>query len=368
MRMRTFTAPTLQEAIAQIREDMGPDALILTTHYRRGEVEVRAAVEPALRVPSTHTAASMPITTRRPVPGPAPEANLSNPLPEATPAAPLAPSATVPQPAGWGLRPRAVQRRALESAGDLLMWHGVPADTARGLARAANHIGCAEVQNALAAALETRITFQPIPPAPVRPVMFVGPPSSGRSSVAARLTARAVSASGAAELIALDDGRPHQAAHLGWLSGLGERAIGLADHQRLIQRVERRREGRGPLFIDAFSTNPFDHESVEALRAIVSTVDVEPVLVLSARGHPDEIAETAQVFSMLGVTRLVVTGLDLVRRRGAPVIAAIAGDMKLAQIAIGGMAGVGLAPATPARLARLMVDAADEAAAVRGAA
>ncbi|MDX5361396.1 MAG: hypothetical protein LPL00_08175 [Alphaproteobacteria bacterium] len=48
MRLKTFTAPTMDEALAEVRRTLGPDALLVSRRHdrARGRVEVLAAVEP----------------------------------------------------------------------------------------------------------------------------------------------------------------------------------------------------------------------------------------------------------------------------------------------------------------------------------
>jgi flagellar biosynthesis protein FlhF len=323
MRMRTITAPTMVDAMRQIREEMGPDAVVLTTHYRRGEVEVRAALD-------------------------TPSASLA----QARPAPPIWSPPTQPS----------------MQIVDLLTWHGINHADAVGFSRAAASISKPGAGQGIAAALETRLTFEPVPPSPRRPLIFVGAAGAGRSSVTARLAARAASATGAVDLIAIEDGTPHQAANLGWLSGLGERAVQMVTPDRLPAALARRAGQTKPVLIDGLSTNPVDHESVEVSRSQIADLDVEPVLVLSAEGHPNDVAESARVFASLGATRLIVTKLDLVRRRGAPVIAALAGGLKIAHLGMEALTGVGLVPATPARLTRMLIEAAEGAVEMRGVA
>ena len=46
MRIRTFTAASMSEAMALVRREMGVDAIIISTRNNpRGNVEVRAAIE-----------------------------------------------------------------------------------------------------------------------------------------------------------------------------------------------------------------------------------------------------------------------------------------------------------------------------------
>jgi len=46
MRLKTYTAKDMTEAMSMVRREMGPDAVIVaTTKTRRGNVEVRAAID-----------------------------------------------------------------------------------------------------------------------------------------------------------------------------------------------------------------------------------------------------------------------------------------------------------------------------------
>ena len=47
MRLRTFTAPTIADAMQRVRDELGPDAIILSTQRlgRGGGVKVTAGIE-----------------------------------------------------------------------------------------------------------------------------------------------------------------------------------------------------------------------------------------------------------------------------------------------------------------------------------
>src|SRR5689334_1439513 len=47
MRLRNFTAPSMQEAMALVREALGPDAIIVSTDDEPGNVRVTAALDEA---------------------------------------------------------------------------------------------------------------------------------------------------------------------------------------------------------------------------------------------------------------------------------------------------------------------------------
>jgi flagellar biosynthesis protein FlhF len=63
----------------------------------------------------------------------------------------------------------------------------------------------------------------------------------------------------------------------------------------------------------------------------------------------------AEALSRLGATRLIVTGLDLVRRRGALTALAMSG-LAIAQVTRSPFLADGLEPITPLALARLLIE------------
>jgi flagellar biosynthesis protein FlhF len=60
MNMRTFQAPTMREALAQVKRELGTDAMVLSTReIRSGGIEVTAAVEPREPRPVTSQVRSL---------------------------------------------------------------------------------------------------------------------------------------------------------------------------------------------------------------------------------------------------------------------------------------------------------------------
>jgi flagellar biosynthesis protein FlhF len=47
MRLRNFTAPSMHEAMALVRQELGPDAIIVSTDDEPGNVRVTAALDEA---------------------------------------------------------------------------------------------------------------------------------------------------------------------------------------------------------------------------------------------------------------------------------------------------------------------------------
>ena len=105
-----------------------------------------------------------------------------------------------------------------------------------------------------------------------------------------------------------------------------------------------------------------------SLKDLISAVDAEPILVMSAEGHPDDLAESVRAFGRAGVKRAILTKLDVVRRRGGAVAALAGAKMAFSHLAVTPFIGGGLIPAAPARLSALLLEDAEAQVALRGAA
>lgn len=87
MSMKRYLAPNMQAALKQVREDLGADAVILSTQKVEGGVEVICALEEAIRKPAAKpepSPAAKPATELKRSPDPIPEPSLPMNNAEAT--------------------------------------------------------------------------------------------------------------------------------------------------------------------------------------------------------------------------------------------------------------------------------------------
>jgi flagellar biosynthesis protein FlhF len=315
----------------QIRAELGPEAIILSTRQMANGVEVRAAVE---RAPQPKLAAAS-YSVSRPAPAQAPNG------------------------------------RMREQIRETLNWHGANPALADMIGQSAVSLAGQTTDSvaALGVTLETVMGFQPIPASLDRSILLVGLAGAGRTATAAKLMVRAHAAGSLAEAIAADfdctGGTARLAAFLELAPESTLSAVTPSQLERLLS--ERRRLGRHCI-IDAPPINPWDAEEIERLRALIRISGAEPVLVMGADGHPAELEDCARAFAEVGVRRAIITKLDLVRRRGAAISAIATSRLSLAHLAMTPFIGGGLIPATPARLSRLFFDTAPNFESLRGAA
>ena len=101
---------------------------------------------------------------------------------------------------------------------------------------------------------------------------------------------------------------------------------------------------------------------------LISYMNVEPVLVMSAEGHPMDLEDNARAFAQAGCKRVILTKIDAVRRRGGAIAAISSARLSIAQLGLTSSVRGGLAPASAGRIARLFVTGNTEAELLKGAA
>lgn len=312
MRLKTFTAPTMREAMELVRQALGPDAIIVSSQQegKSKGVRVTAAIEQA------------------------PE-----PVPAASEAAP----------------------DLIERMTETLAGHGAPGPIAeRLLAGAAKATARTDDPLlALGAALDTVFAFAPlgVPEAARRggrPILLVGPPAVGKTVTVAKLAARAVLARRPVMLVTMDTMRAGAVDQLAAFArvlkvDLAEAADATALKQKL------RDAGDRAVLIDSAGVNPFNEAEMAGLRETAEAVHAEPVVLTAAGQDVAESAETAEAFAAIGAGRMIATRVDLARRLGGLLSAAQAGRLAFAEVSVTPQIAEGLTPISPISLARLLL-------------
>ncbi len=342
MRVRTFTAATMPDAMAQVRAEMGEDAIILSSQRSRRGVEVKAAAErrPAATLENVDGAYSRLAAL---------EAEMERRLLAAV----AEPRAAEYRPAPQDWTPDAVAAR--------LAFHEIPAPLARRLMQLAGSLGGEAGPAAIGQALDEVLRFQPLAATLDRPVALIGAPGAGKTAAAAKLAVRAVLAGQAAALVSADTAAGAEAqieAFAGLIRVPVESAASPGDLAAAVARLQTEEPGRA-IVIDTPGVNPFDRAEMAQLRGLLGAIDAEPVLVTPAQGGGD-LEDHAVLFAALGVQRLIATRLDLSRRLGGLVQALAASGLAFAQGAASPYIAETLEPMNPFSLARRLLTGAAE--------
>lgn len=305
MRLKLYRAPSMADAMRQVRIALGPDALILSTRRVAEGVEVTAGLEAA---------------DERAIP---PRSDLPFP----TPQPPSYPALSITSPHAVALA-----------------FHGV-SPTLRGRLAA----------GPLAFALSAALRFAPLPLSPGdRPLLLAGPPGAGKTLSTARLATRLVMA-GIQPLVVTADGQRAGATEqlAAFTRVLGLKLL-VASSPTALKRALTHRTSGAPVLVDTAGANPYDPAQSEALSTLAAAVNGRIALVLPGGIDPAEAADIAAAHRCLGAELLVATRLDVAHRIGSVLAAAEAG-LAMAEAGIGPGAADGMVPLTPDLLARCLL-------------
>lgn len=231
--------------------------------------------------------------------------------------------------------------------GELLRGHGF-GDTLVGrlieLAAAPNHVK--RPVDRLAIALGAQFNFFALEDAWRTPIMLCGLPGAGTSTLAAKLVARFDSS----EILVISAGAhaaPQTALLAEQLEALDLPLTCAADAAAL-RRAVGGAEGR-KIVIDAGCDSPLD---TAKLGELATAAGAGGILVLSAETASAEAEAAANAAAAIGISRMIVTHLDVARCLGAALTAADTAKLALVGASITPHFGFGMRALTPENLAR----------------
>lgn len=337
MQLRTFLAKDMREALATVRADMGPEAVIIASEKSKsGGVMVRAALD----------------TIEADAPGEA-----------STPAGLVADFDT-------HHRDSLLRRLRGNGAGDrrnslnfdraellcALNRHRLPEGVAHALAETAAKAQLTDMTLALASALDKKMKPWPIDMHDTNALLLVGPNGAGKTAVAAKIAAHARLAGRRTTLVASDSAGAGAVARLETFAKHLDSAVTTAESAaELSKLVGECISKKTFVIVDTAGFDPRDAKARTAFAALGQIGRVESVGVVSALSDAEEISEIVEALAALGAKRLVVTGLDLARRAGGLIAAATQG-VPLAHVTRSPFIAGGLECPTSLSLARLLLD------------
>ncbi len=311
MRIKIFTSDTVTNAMRQIRDELGDNAVIISTQTddETGGVRITAALEV-----DDH------------------EGSIEDLLVD----------------------------NAVDAARDEILqaldYHGVPRGLSDPMIAGLEGNGMAGAEDGLEVALRRRFEFEPLTLASLdRPVILVGAPGSGKTTSAARLATRATVENRNLSVITTDSFRAGAREQLAAFTDILETQLTCVDGAEELQAALDSVPRDAITIIDTTGANPFNAGEMAALARLIETSGAEPVLVFAAGGDVAEAAEIATCFGALGVRRMVATQLDIARRLGAAIAAAEAGPFAFSDVSFSPQVARGMKPLTPQALARLVL-------------
>lgn len=314
MRLKTFQAATMSEAMDLVRQALGEEAIIVSTYsHRNGEgVEITAAIE-------QHTDDDF--------------------------ATPEAQAMRYGQGNGRLFVPDDdFADHSPEQMGELILgalqWHGVPARVAERLAQAAMRVGLDDAVGALAEALDETYRFPGLS-SDNRPVILIGPPGGGKTIVAAKLAARCVIDRRSVHVVSCDGSRAAAGEQLAALCRVMATPFMEAPTPRDLSLAIDTVPPAAKLVVDTAGINLHDATERRMLKELIQVSGAEPVAVFAAGTDAMEVGELAAQAVALGARRYVATRIDSARRLGALITAADLGGLAFADASASAFVGKG---------------------------
>jgi flagellar biosynthesis protein FlhF len=338
MRLKTYTGKDLKDALTQARAELGPNAVVVWQQKSKSGVVVRAAVEDDA-APAQEPAAN----DRSPV-----LASFEERYREGL----LARMKNAPG-TGNGKQRYAFDRGQLLS---ILRANRVPEMLVPVLTEEAEKRALPDLVFSLAAAIDRRMRTCPIDVSEPSAFLLAGPNGAGKTTVAAKLAAHACLAGRPVRLVATDLAGAGALARLEGFGAHLDLAVTAAPNVQALAAAVARAEGDNVLLIaDTAGFDPRTPSAWQEFLALTAVPGMEVLGVISAAMDAEEACDVAEALARLGATRLVVTGLDLARRRGALAALAMSG-LAIAQVTRSPFLADGLEPITPLALARALID------------
>lgn len=306
MRLRSFDAKSMHDALRQVRDTLGEDAIIVTSREEKnGWVRVTAAAE--------------------------------NP------------------PAAAPEKLKAFDPQETEDLiSDALLKHRVPGALSDQIIACVLTDSGADPEKVLARALAETLSFAP-PKRARQPLILVGPPGAGKTLMTAKLAAASVLDGGKPCVITTDTARAGGVEQLSAFLDILKLPLHTAEDSGTLKQALAKTGKTGGVVIDTGGLNPFDPQEMKTLAKLIAVSDAEAALVLPAGIDAEESAEMALTFGVLGVKKLIPTRLDFARRLGGILSAAGKARLSLSIASHTPQVANGIVELSPQKLAELLL-------------
>lgn len=286
MRLKSFLGNHMKEVLASVRDSLGDEAIIISTREEAdGRIRITAAID------------EREDTDNR-------------------------------------LEKRSVfgQRDPLDLIEEAFFFHGVPLPITDYFMDRIADFPSKDPGLAISSAFENRFTFSPITlSAEVknRPLFFLGQPGVGKTFTISKLATKASMMGKSVSIITLDTlraGATEQLANITKL--LNVELLSLEDLDCLESAVDVYSH-TDLILIDSPGMNPFAEKEMAIYQSVISEIDLDSVFVLPSGIDPYEAQEITQSYCDIGVSKMLMTKMDLTRRYGSLISSAFQETIQL---------------------------------------
>ncbi len=324
MRLKSFTAQTMKEAMQMVREALGEDAIIVAN--REEKIDGQNYI---------HLTAAI-------------DNDALDSQPE--------------NDGDWMYADDDNEAMVIEELTETMLRHSVPDAVLDEIISCAAVLGHEEPRAALLSSIESIYKFAPLPIGKSKtPLMLVGAPGAGKTLTAAKIAARAAMEGLNIAVITTDTERAGGREQLESLTKLMGVELKIAKSPTMLKALLLESRQADQVIIDTASTNPFDQDAVKLLAQYIGVGEMDTIVTIPAGGDAEESGEIARIFANIGASRIVPTRIDVARRLGSILSAAYEGGLVFADMGATSKVADGLSPVTPKRLTQLLMPRSERA-------
>lgn len=323
MRLKTFTAPTMPQAMKMVRAAMGEHAVIMSTQQNKSGVIVTAGIDEDV-LDRARAAASAPAPSPAPLP------------------------ATSASESGADI---------VDTLSDTLDQHGCTRRLSQKLLRLVEDDTSADPVAMLAQVFSNHYRFADLSGAGhPKPFVLLGPPGAGKTVAIAKLATRAVLSGRRTVVITADTVKAGGVEQLSSLTRILQVPLHTVEDSHALHAAIHHAPEDAAIFIDTPGINPFSDPEMTEVRQLLGAESLLRALALPSGSDAVEAAEIAARFADgLKADCLLATRLDHARRLGGLLAAADAGGLAFGAACLSASAAEAERPLSPAILARLVM-------------
>lgn len=317
MRLKSFYGANVTEAMRQVREALGDNAIIVATRDdEMGGVRVTAAVDDPV---------SAPEKVRAPI------------------------------------QNDDTDTAVIDQIASACLAHQVPSLLSEKLIATATQFAGEETLLALGAALDMHLSFGPLSLGELqKPLILIGPPGAGKTLSTAKLATQATLAKMPVAVISTDTQRAGGMEQLAAFVRLLEiDLIEIEDPHALQDAIDIQKKGT-LILIDTAGCNPFDHQDKQNLSTLIKTSKAMPLIIMPADMDALESLDMVKEYQGLGASHLFFTRLDMTRRMGGLLRVAYESKLTLSQYSASSKVTEQPYPLNPVSLARVILPKSSE--------
>ena len=305
MKLKTFIAANMQTAMQKIRQELGEDAVIISSNKEQnGQIRVTAALDRDDNFEAITHKTNLP--------------KFHNQLAQ------------------------------------IFHFHKIPSEIATKMLSTLGFTEPASISEALENILYLNFKFQPLKFSLNKPLMLIGMPGIGKTLAISKMATEASFHNKNVAVITTDIKRAGGVEQLtAFTKILGLELAVCRNPPELKLKIENQKSKI--ILIDTAGANPYDKSELESTEDLIKSIKVEPMLAVQAGGDVEEATEMAKSFQFAPCERLLITKADSARRLGSLFAVAHANNLAFSNFSGTPNVGKGLEPVTPKSLAALLL-------------